>query len=1495
VKRSSLWHEFESGDGFLLGALRFLILAGGLLFLSFSGALSLSWENQFALAALTLAAAIWMNSASKSHAVTLTLVLLSVYSTFRYAFWRASTAASFFRDPGTHWTTLDAVFIGMLLLAEGYACVVLVLGYVQVLWPLRRAPVPLPDDPKYWPAVDLLIPTVDEPLSVVRFTALAAMNIDWPADKLHVYILDDGAREEFREFAEEAGIGYMSRDDRRHAKAGNINDALAQLDSPFVAVFDCDHVPTRSFLQVTMGWLLRDQKLAMLQTPHHFYSPDPFERNLDQFRAIPNEDELYYGVVQDGNDFWNATCFCGSCAVLRRSALDEVGGVAVETLTEDAHTSVRLQRSGWNTAYINIPQAAGLATERLSAHIRQRVRWARGMVQILRTENPLFASGLNLAQRLCYFNAMLHFLFALPRLIFLVAPLIYLVFGRTSIPGFWAAIVAYAIPHLLLAHMTHSRIQGAHRHSFWNEIYETVLAPYILLPTLFALISPRSGKFQVTAKGGVVDQGYFDARIARPFLVLLALNFLGLLCAVARCVRFPTFAVSRWLSPVNWPAHLYDSHHFGIVAVNVAWALFNMTILGVAVGVSWETQQRRQSVRVSMAVPSDVILADGTMIQGSTADLSSGGVRTHVDRGLQAKVGDSIRFVFPLLDGTATLPATVVAVDGSELRARFDHLSLQEDEALTMLLYSRADSWLAWGKTREADNPLRSLARILRLSLRGLAMAVGGTRGPRNPSHTRLATSIAPFLLIAGLAGVSLRVARAAQDSGTASKAPTAASVNRSAASSSTANFDTSFTLADAGAPSTIALRGVDGSRSIAFSVPRNRLVKTATLKLRYRFSPGLLPGISQLNVSLNGSQLATLAVKAPSTSTADQGDTLEAALKLPAERLVADNQLTFEFIGHYTLQCEDPSNSTLWSQIDSSSTVELAGTQAPPGSDLSALPRPFLDSGVNPSPAVPIVFLAQPSPTAMQAAGVIASWFGIQNGARSLRFPVYLGTIPAGNVIVIAEHPLQLPPSLGPAFVEAAVAIRPNPSDPYSSVLLVTGDGADQVLTAARALALHGDTWQGPQVGIQSLTLPAPRQPDDAPRWISTDKNNVATVGQIAQSGVKSAGVTRDLQGDGSVPLSLTFRLPPDLDYGDRENLAFHMSYRYSGVPLAAGSTLQVFMNGNFVSSTPMPHTDKASAVLETVVPIPVVDLRPYANTLTFKFMFQAAKAGGCAGGAPTNLQGAILKDSYLDIAGIPHSVTLPNLELFANAGYPFTRRADLSDTTVVLPDQPSTAELEMFLAMMGHFGAQTGYPALNLTVTNAAGMTRDGSRDYLVLGTVEDQPALKSLDASLPVAEDEAGLHIRDTRGFFDRAVWWRSGETNVQPGQIATGGGLPDALIEELQWPAASNRSVVAVVLRDADSVPNFLAAFLTTSQSPEIAESVSMLHGSRFSSYRIGRDLYRVGEVSSLAPLTRALQSFPWLIAGMTLLLCFLMAVLIQARLRRHARTRLKGAE
>ncbi len=1551
--RSPLWREFETGEGgFFLRLLRFLVLVGGAFMLVFNGVLELTWPQQAVLGLLMVLLAIWMDRSSTSYLVTLTLMLLSCFSTFRYGFWRLSTVYKFFSDPGISYTALDAFFIGLLVFAELYAFMVLYLGYMQTLWPLRRTPVPLPEDPDTWPEVDLLIPTYNEPLSVVRFTALAAMNIDWPADKLNVYILDDGRREEFRAFAEEAGVGYMTRDDNRHAKAGNINRALKRLNAPYVAIFDADHVPTRSFLQVTMGWFLRDKKLGLLQTPHHFYSSDPFEKNLDQFRTIPNEAELFYGVVQDGNDFWNATFFCGSCAVLRRMALDEIGGIAVETVTEDAHTSLRMQINGWNTAYINIPQAAGLATERLSGHVKQRIRWARGMIQIIRVDNPLLVPGLKLAQRFCYFNAMAHFLYALPRLIFLTAPLIYLILGHTNVPGYWATIFAYALPHLVLSSMTNSRIQGQHRHSFWNEIYETVLAPYILLPTMLALLNPKLGSFNVTAKGGVVNRRFFDSRIALPFMVLLMMNAVGLLCAIPRLSHFPGGSL-HW--PLNIVARMYDGTHPGTIVMNVVWAIFNIIILSVATAVAWESQQRRQTVRVMMAVPTDVVLADGTILDTITGDLSSGGVLLKLKEEASVKVGDPVKLIFPVLDGDATLPGTVVGADWKELRVQFDALTIQEEEALTMVLYSRADTWLGWGEARETDRPLKSLMHILQLAVRGLSQTLRGPGKKQTVPKGKLATSIAPVLLFALMLG-TMRGAQPVRPAtgGTTNQTATAATANagtdtgvlpakQAGAKAASGNassqdgtapsvvlpgafnpsgdtgvavrpvppgeFDNLFTLADVSVPDTIVLRGIDAYHSVHFSVTQTQVVKTAVMRIRYHFSPGLLPELSHLKISLNGTLFYTIPVtRQPTVIGAEANDMtakekiasqqtlnvtrnenselMELSIAIPAELLVHNNELIFEFIGHYALQCEDPSYSTLWSHVDADTSIELSGSLLQLPNNLNLLPLPFYDAAATKHSVVPIVFLSQPSPESMRAAGIVASWLGMLSDYRPVNFPVTFGMIPPGNAIVIARNASEMPAALNVSTTSGpTIAMRTNPVDPYSKVLVITGDTPNDLVVAAEALTLAQNMPEGDQTRFPNFIPPNPRSPDDAPRWLSTEK--ITTLGDISNTG--------DLQGDGSVPVGVYSRVPPDLYYGSQQVLAYHMGYRYNGIPLANESSLQVYMNTAYVTSAPMPHTDKASAVESTVVAIPVEDMRPFSNSMMMHFVFQIAKKGHCEDTAPLNLQGAIMKDSYLDIRNIPHWIQLPNLEVFANAGYPFTRKADLTDTAVVLPDTPTADEIEMFLAFMSHFGAQTGYPVTNVSVTNADGMRADAHKDFLVMGTADDQPALAKLNDTLPVQVEAGGLRIQNRQGFFDRMkhAWWKvRSSDHVVSGQLETAGGLPDAMLEGLEWPRGSNHTVVLIVVRDHAEIPIFVKSFLKYSQYSDIGQSVSVLRGERFVSYQIGNDVYHSGSLSPWIRLTMLLSEFPWLVVLSTIILCLLLAVLMHAMLRRRARARLQ---
>jgi cellulose synthase (UDP-forming) len=1469
---SDVWQDIGAGENLLTKILRliFLLVAAAIFF--FMAALPLTWPQQAVLGLLALLMALAMARGSDSYLVTLALMMLSMFCTFRYGYWRISQVIRFFQDPASHPGALDAFFIFCLLGAETYAFIILFLGYFQTIWPLRRAPVALPDNPEEWPHIDVFIPTYNEPLDVVRYTALGALNMDWPAEKLHVYILDDGRRPEFEQFAFDAGIGYRTRPDNKHAKAGNINAALESTHSPLIAIFDSDHVPTRSFLQMTVGWFMRDPRLAVMQTPHHFYSPDPFERNLGQFRVIPNEGELFYGIVQDGNDFWNSAFFCGSCAVLSREALDQIGGIAVETVTEDAHTALRMQMNHWNTAYINIPQAAGLATERLSAHVGQRIRWARGMIQVLRIDNPLFAPGLSFPQRLCYFNAMGHFLYAVPRLIFLTAPLIYLLLNHTNIPGYWAAILAYALPHLILSNVTNSRIQGDHRHSFWNEIYETVLSPYILLPTMLALINPKLGKFNVTAKGGVVKRTFFDSKIAQPFLILLVFNIAGLIVAIPRFF-------------------IWDRDRPGTVLMNVLWCLFNIIILGVCTAVARELRQLRTTVRINVASPLVVKFPDGQSVAAETIDISSGGTGIRLEEALDVMPQSQVRLAFPVPSVAIDLPATVVSSEGSVLRVCFEDLTIEEQEVLTIALYSRADSWLGWGESRESDNVLRSLGRIFQISMHGMWVTFRSVFSDRDASERKSSSlSIARTLMLlfmaAALAWGGQRAH--AQAPGFAGSLQTPATdVN---APVPPGQFHDHFTLADAGS-SQIELHSIDTQHSIYFTLPETHVVGPAKIHIDYSFSPSLIPQLSHLKLIMNGTLFATIQPTPGQNGGSDSRDA-EAEFTIPSELLVHNNTFTIEFIGHYTMVCEDPANTTLWARVHRSSYIDIRGNLLHLADDLKQLPMPFVDPAVIQPLSVPVIFSAAPSYKAVQAAGIVTSYFGMISENRPVRFPVHIGTIPPGNAILIAESPSSLPAGLNLSGVSSpTVAMRDNPNDPFSKLLIITGGNADDLIKAAQAVALHSEMLDGPQTAVEGVSLPGKQAPDAAPRWASTDHT-------IALWDYASA---EQMQGDGTAPLNVYFRIPPDIYYAtEGPNTKLHVVYRYNSVPIGPISSMQVRVNDAFMGSIPLIPGQETSRRMQTDVPVPVVNLRPFSNTLSFDFTFQLLKKQGCEDTTPINMQGAILRDSFLDLRDYPHWAPMPNLELFANAGFPFTRVADLSETTVVLPPTPTEQEIETFVTLMGHFGRQTGFPGLRVTVAGPDALHEGANTDFLIIGSGNDQPAFDKLGTHLPVSLGSGQVQVRDTQGFFVNLLhnaWWKLENNDHTESGTLTLGGTPDAIIEGIESPygIASSRSIVAIHFKDETASGPFMDTFIDVQQKSDISGSVAVFHGLQFQSFRVGAAVYHVGVLPWWTRLMLWFTQVPWLAAVVVILLAFLLAIWTRQWLRARARARLTMVE
>lgn len=632
---------------------------------------------------------------------TLLMILFSLLATSRYVWWRVSETLP------AGGSLLEWLLGVGLLAAEMYAWLILLLGYIQNAWPLDRPVTRLPDDPREWPVVDVFVPTYNEPLHVVKPTVLAALSIDWPRDKLRVHLLDDGNRDAFRDFAAEVGAGYIRRGEHLHAKAGNLNHAVTVTSGELIAIFDCDHVPVRSFLQTTVGWFLRDPKCALVQTPHHFFSADPFERNLDTQGVVPNEGSLFYGLVQDGNDLWNAAFFCGSCAVIRRKALVEVGGIATETVTEDAHTALKIHRRGWTSAYLKVTQAAGLATESLSAHIGQRIRWARGMAQIFRIDNPLFGPGLKPLQRLCYANAMLHFFYGLPRLVFLTSPLAYLLFELHVINAQSIMLAAFVLPHLVQASLANSRIQGRYRHSFWAEAYESVLAWYIALPTTLALLRPSAGRFNVTVKGGLVEQRHFDWQIAAPYLLLIGLNTLGLALAVPRLLYWNAFET-------------------GTVVINALWALANVAMMGTALGVAAEARQVRKAQRVPLAIPATLYLPGGQVLACRTLDYSATGLGLRLPEGLRLATGSHVHVGLSRGSSEHAFPARVALSLPGRVGLHFESMSLEAEQRLIECTFGRADAWVANDRDRVHDRPLDSLLEVLGYGMRGYAEALAG-------------------------------------------------------------------------------------------------------------------------------------------------------------------------------------------------------------------------------------------------------------------------------------------------------------------------------------------------------------------------------------------------------------------------------------------------------------------------------------------------------------------------------------------------------------------------------------------------------------------------------------------------------------------------------------------------------------------------------------------------------------------------------------------------
>jgi cellulose synthase (UDP-forming) len=494
--------------------------------------------------------------------------------------------------------------------------------------------------------------------------------MDYP--RKTVYLLDDQRRPAMRQLASELGCCYLDRPDNRHAKAGNLNHALARTGGELIVCFDADFVPVRNFLQRTVGFF-RDPVVALVQTPQNFFNEDAVTRNLGLERALEDEQRLFFRTLQPGRDAVNAIVCHGSCFVARRLALEAIGGVPTETITEDWATSIKLQAAGYKLLYLNEALSAGMSADRCGEFVQQRSRWAQGTLQALfASTNPLTIPGLNWKQRLMHCSAIIYYLGSVTTLFNLVAPLLFLFFGAHLLRMTVAEIVFYRLPFTLGFSLLYSWLTLRTRSALWTEFYEAFLAPSMGITVLRSLCRPFGTGFRVTDKA-IRRQGLsVNRRVAFPFALLFVLHVAGILFAIAM------------------QRHVEEGNAFVIVTY---FAVTNLITLWLCLLVSIDVAQESPYIRFDHRWPCTVSW-DTTEVLAQTTAVSEGDVVLTCGRdGAPDQLPSQVLLNLEAL-GLRDVPARVRA-DQSDghITLEFLDLTLSQRRELITNLFCQPKQW----------------------------------------------------------------------------------------------------------------------------------------------------------------------------------------------------------------------------------------------------------------------------------------------------------------------------------------------------------------------------------------------------------------------------------------------------------------------------------------------------------------------------------------------------------------------------------------------------------------------------------------------------------------------------------------------------------------------------------------------------------------------------------------------------------------------------------
>lgn len=697
--------------------------------------------------------------------------------------------------------------------------------------------------------------------------------------------------------------------------------------------------------------------------------------------------------------------------------------------------------------------------------------------------------------------------------------------------------------------------------------------------------------------------------------------------------------------------------------------------------------------------------------------------------------------------------------------------------------------------------------------------------------------------------------------------------------------------------PGSMTLRGTEPTSQIEFGVRSDEVVTRALLTLNYRPSPALIPMLSQLKVYLNDELVGLVTV------TADQlGKENQTQLAIDPRFIGDFNRVRLELVGHYANVCENPANSTIWMDIGKESKLDLTLQKLPLKNDLSHFPEPFFDARDSRPLQLPMVFSTAPNLVQQRAAGMLASWFGSKAQWRGQSFPVLYNQLPKEQHAVVFATNDHRPDFLKdlPPVEKPTVVMVSQPDNPYEKMLLVLGRDDNDLLTAVEGIAQGELLLRGDTSTIDSVKMLEPRQAYDAPNWVRTDRRT--TFAELTQ-------YQNQLQADGLQPnpISLTLNLPPDLFLVRARGIDMDLIYRYTSPIQQDGSRLAVHLNNQFMQDYPLTPKDTAGQQIMHIpllqglqdssrqLTIPALRLG-VVNQLRFNFDYANTFIGGTADGRCETVTAVghhvvIDDNSSIDFSGYRHYIEMPSLNAYANAGFPYSRYADLAQTLVLVQPKPDNGEVSTMLNALGAIGAQTGYPALRVQMSDDWNKAKTTDADVLMIGSIpQDLQDDKKINALVEAARSWINM---PSRPITAQNVPVSASDRKVESQTEISSRG-PMGAIVGFQSPFNDQRSVVALLADSPRGWDLLNNALLDSGKRAAIFGSATIVRESGVTSVRVG-DTYFVGHLPWWERLWNLLATHPVWLSICAVIVVVLFALMAWRLMRMVSRRRLSELE